>query len=302
MPSRRSIGLVGPVPVPGIDLTIDEANTVDYLVRRQYLEFPELGQNRDRKDALVDVAGIVGLRLSALSLGSIQDLAERFAPLVDGGHLVVSVPEGRRPDAAALFADLGIDGGLTLPERTDLLYVGHRNHVGNKIDLFLERTVEYTAEVAEDGRLTSRLRLDVTNTAPASGLPDYVIGSALATDRPATGTNLSTVMIYTPYEMQSLTVDGVPRAPLPSSDGGLLVFQVELALGPGQTNRIEATFEGTAPEGPYVLRYLPAPLVVPDRVSYSLSDARTGESYDRTLGEVPGPQCVGVADRPHCPR
>jgi hypothetical protein len=295
------IGLVGPVPIPGLDLTIDESTTVDYLVRRQYLEFPELGQNRDRKDALVDVAGIVGLRLSALSLGSIQDLAERFAPLVDRGHLVVSVPPRLRPDAAALFADLGIDGGFEAPSGSDLLYVGQRNHVGNKIDLFLRRDVDYRVEVADDGHLSSHLRMDVTNDAPESGLPEYVIGSAQA-DPPPPGTNLSTTLIYSPHQLLELTVDGAPVTPASITEGGFLVYQVELDLGPGQTRRIEATFEGVAAPGDYALRYLPAPLVVPDRLTTSFTDARSGRASAPSVAAVDGPVCLGLGRSPHCPR
>jgi hypothetical protein len=295
------VGIVGDVPVGSTGIQLDAATTADYLVRRQYLEFPDLSDNAARKDALIEVAGEVAQRVSGLDLPSIQSLGRRLGPLVDGQHLVVTVPGDERPGAAALLSDLGLDGAFAAPPRSDLLYIGQRNHVGNKIDLFLQRAVDYRVRIDDDGSLTAHLRVEVTNAAPADGLPSYVIGSALA-DPPPSGTNLTTTIVYTPQELQSLTVDGQRATATAITDDGLQAYQIELILGPGQTRVIEATFTGAAPPSAYSLRYVPAPLVRPDRVTLQLDDRRDGDTVSGTLRSVRAPTCVGLADRPRCPR
>jgi hypothetical protein len=295
------VGIVGDVPVGTTGITLDESTTEDYLVRRQYLEFPDLRDNAARKDALIEVAGEVARRLAGLDLPSVQQLARRLAPLVDGSHLVVTVPTADRPGAAALLADLQLDGAFAAPPRSDLLYVGQRNRVGNKIDLFLQRSVEYRAQIDREGSMTARLVISLENRSPASGLPDYVIGSALL-EPPPRGTNLTTTVIYTPLELESLTIDGARVVPTAITDDGLRAYQVELELGPGQTRVIEATLQGAAPPGTYSLEYVPAPLVRPDRLSLRFDDRRDGDTGSGTVRAVTRPTCAGLADRPRCPR
>jgi hypothetical protein len=214
----------------------------------------------------------------------------------------VGVPAAERPGAAALLHDLGLDGALDLPRQTDLLYVGQRNRVGDKIDLFLSRAVDYDVQVDRKGRLSAKLSVDLTNTAPASGLPDYVIGSAQP-EPPPKGTNLTTTLIYTPHELSSLTVDGTAVRPPVLVDGGFLVYQVEVQLGPGEHHRIEAQLTGTAPADAYALRYLPGTLAQPDHLATSITDRRVGPAAVRQdVGAVTSPTCLGAAREPVCER
>jgi hypothetical protein len=289
------VGLVGDVPVPGLDVTLTKDTTADFLVRRQYLEFPELGQQANRKDLLSDVADQVGHRLAGLSLPSARALVDTFAPLVDQGHLVVAVPPTVRPAAARLFADVGLDGAFPGPgdAGADLLFVGQRNFVGSKIDLFLERRVRYDVTVARDGTLDADLTLDLTNTAPGSGLPPYLIGAA-ADPAPPPGTNLSTTLLYSRQRLTSLTVDGVPVSPLVGTDGGLLVYQVDLNLGPGQRRRVVAHLEGPAGPGPYALVAYPGGLVHPDDLEVTIHDARPGGGRRSDAFSLVRPSCTAV--------
>lgn len=290
------VGLLGDVPVPGLDLVLTPATTVDFLVSQQYLEFPGLGQARERKDALSLVAEGMGERLSALSLPRVRDLADRFGPLVEGAHLTVAVPAEVRPLAAELLADLGLDGDFPPAGAPDVLYVGQRNNVGNKIDLFLQRTLDYEVDVAEDGSLAATLTLDLANRAPARGLPDYLIGSALA-DPPPPGTNRTTVLLYSRHQLVDLTVDGEPVSPPTLVDGDLLVYQVGLDLAPGQEVRIVARLQGTAPEGGYAVQAFRTALALPDAVSVRLRDERDGTSATWS-GRVDAPRCTSTRRGP----
>lgn len=304
------VGLVGNVPLPDLGIELTKKNTVDYLVRRQYLEFPDLGQQQaDRKDLLVEVAEEVGQRLAGLTLPRFSDLADAFGPLVEDGHLVINLPVATHPDAADLVGGLGIDGAFPRSQDAgaDVLYVGQRNRVGNKIDLFLERSVSYDVQVSKDGAIAADLTVDLTNTAPASGLPSYVIGSALVPP-PAPGTNLSTTLLYSRHRLTSLTIDGVPAGSKVLNDGGLLVYQLELAFGPGQKHQIKAHFEGaldTVAGGdelvPYALVAYPGGLQHPDDVTVTVADDRVTGTLQDTFSLV-RPTCRSLSSQPEACR
>ena len=290
------VDLVGGVTVPGLDLQLTRANTVAFITRDQYLQYPELGQQTDRKDALALVAGSIGERLTRISLPKLRTLSDRFGPLVDGTHLVVAVPDASRPSAAALLADLGLDGGFPPAGQTDVLYVGQRNNVGNKIDLFLKRRLEYDVKVAEDGTLEADLTIDLVNGAPSGGLPQYLIGSALKPPPPL-GTNRTTLLIYSRHQLESLTLDGVPLTPSTLVDGGLLVYQVGLDLAPGQERRVVAHLKGHAGPDPYAVEAFRTALPSPDLVTVRAQDARTDQDAEWS-GSPDAPVCLGVKRDP----
>lgn len=289
------VGLVGDVRVPGIDVTLTRDTTEEFLLRDQYLKYPQLGQQRDRKDALGLVAAAVGSRLGSLTLGSVEDLSDRFGPLVAGGHLVITVPSATRAEAATLLGELDVDGAFPRQVLSDVLYVGQSNNVGNKIDAFLHRTIAYDAEVDRDGKVTAQLTIDLTNEAPASGLPEYVIGAAL-NPPPPKGTNLTTALIYSRHRLASLTVDGVPLTPSAFPDGGLVVYQVPVELGPGQHKQIVATLEGEARTDPYDLVAYRSSLPNPDAVEVLVHDARTGGTASWS-GAPDAPTCLTTAGK-----
>lgn len=283
------VGLVGEIPLPVVGGSLTETNTVDFVNRRQYLEFPELGQALDRKDLLTDVAGLVGARLQHLSVPSIRDVTARFGPVVGAGHLMFTVDPLQAPDAAALLAETSVDGGFPRPGEagSDILYVAQRNNGGFKIDLFLHRTLDYRVSVAPDGRVEATLTLQLENTAPASGLPEYLIGY-----QPGAGTNGSATLIYSRYQLDELTLDGAPVLAAVAFDGGLFVYQLQTDLGPGQTRTVVARFSGRSPADAASVVVYPGGLATPDAVSIHLDDARVGRPVDETL----------TVDRPACRR
>jgi hypothetical protein len=273
------VGLVGDVPLPELDVVLTEETTVDFVTRRQYLEFPELGEQADRKDVLADVADVVGQRLESASLPPLGELMDLFSPLLAGDHLAVGVPPTTSAVAAALLADTGADGGIEIDG--DLLHVGHLNATANKIDLFLERTLTYDVQIAGDGALTAELTVALTNTAPATGLPDYLIGSSYIDVPP--GTNRTIVLVYSPHALESIEADGAPLPFVALADGEVFAYQVQLDLGPGQRQVLRARLAGDAGPRPHHLTVLPNGLVSPDDVTITTSDERTGLRTSETV-------------------
>jgi len=156
-----------------------------------------------------------------------------------------------------------------------VLHVGHLNATANKIDLFLERTLTYDVLIASDGALTAELTVALTNTAPATGLPSYVIGSDPSVAVPP-GTNRTIVLLYSPHALTSIEADGAPLPFVALADGEIFAYQVQLDLGPGQRQVLRARLAGDAGPVPHRLTVLPNGLVSPDDVTVTSSDERTG--------------------------
>ena len=75
------------------------------------------------------------------------------------------------------MGDQELDGGDGIAVTVD-------NANGNKIDAYLEMTVDYAPmEPDAQGKLRSTATVTLTNNAPAEGLPNYVIGNALRLNR-----------------------------------------------------------------------------------------------------------------------
>jgi hypothetical protein len=165
------------------------------------------------------------------------------------------------------------------------------NNSGNKIDSLLTTEVAYDAEV--DGRhLDGTVTIELTNQAPASGLPDYVIGSSTQPPLPK-GTNLSTVMLFTRVQPDGVTVDGETRdARIEVVGGDRYLTQVAVRMAPGHTVRVAVTLGGDLPEGasPYELRLLPGGTAAP--TTYNVSVIRHSSTTLRYEGRVRSPQNV----------
>ena len=291
------VGLMGDIPLEAVDVTLTEANTVDFLTRQQYLEFPELGQQQDRRDLLGDVAELVGARLDQLDLPRAQDLLDRFGPLVDRGQLVIGIPDRVSPDAADLLADVGLDGGFPGPgdADADVVLVAQRNITGNKIDLFLRRRLSYDVVVDDDGRASGSLTVELTNDVPDGDLPAYLVGSPLDPPPPE-GTNLSTTFVHSRYPLSEITLDGEVVLPPMFMEGGFHVYQVQVDLLRGQTRTLEARFEAEAVgPAPYEVVVEPGGLLLPDEVTVRVQDDRVGEvgEASATLRE---PMCVSLRE------
>jgi hypothetical protein len=289
------IGLVGDVPLEEVGVTLTEDNTADFLTRQQYLQFPELGQQADRKDLLVDVAALVGERLPLLSLPRAQDVLARFGPLVESGDLLLSVPRNVSHGAADLLADVGLDGGFPSPgdDDADVVLVTQRNITGNKIDLFLRRRMTYDVVVDRDGQVTADLVVELTNAVPDGDLPPYLVGSALD-PAPPEGTNLSTTLVYSRYPLAEITLDGEIVLPPVFVEGGFHVYQVQVDLSRGQTRTLQARFTGDAiGPAPYEVVVEAGGLLTPDDVTVSVRDDRTGDDVE-SQGSIAQRACVSL--------
>ncbi len=258
----------GPIPVEGRVEPLTADNAADFLIREQYITFQA---DEDRRTDFLDEASEA--TFEALTEGDLpgpRQVADVLGPVVHQGRLIVN---SVHPEEQALMERTGLDGALPTGDG-DFLSLTTQNGANNKIDIFLERSVEYRAQWDPGtGRVEAVATVELHNGAPAAGLPDAVIGSSDARDLPP-GTNLLYLSLYSGLGLVGAEADGVPLAMESQRERGWWVHSRYLELPPGGRVRLELRLDGVVPAGEtYRLVYAPQPLVVPDTVDLGVTVA-----------------------------
>ncbi len=245
------LGAVGSVTMPDGE-TITKENVVELTESTVYSRFPT--DQPARKQYLQDVASEVVKKMTG-HVDSPRELLDALGKAVSEGRIAVwsSSPDDQRlldqtalahvvPDDPAPYSGVVIN-----------------NLAGNKLDYYLKRQIEYTADACEGGTRKSTVTIRLTNTAPKEPLPDYVAGTSwLPTALPMkvpSSTNVSSVLLLatTNATLQSAIVDGRRRPVFTSMERGHPIFEVQVAIPPGVTAELRFLLtEPTAPGAPRV--------------------------------------------------
>lgn len=272
------LALTGPVEVDGFPEAIGATNAADVLLRRQYLEF----DNPDRIDFLAEAGRATFDRLVATDLPDIATVIRTLRDAAVKRHLqMVSFD----PEVATVLAEADIDSAVPPVSGDDVMVITN-NAVGNKIDLFLRRELDYA--VVWDpvtGSLHGRLAITLHNDAPASGLPDVIIGSSITGDaRPPSGTNRTWLSVYSPWIAESLIIDGALTPWQSEREHGRWVSSVFLDIGPGEHRTVVLEWSGALPPSEsYVLTLRAQPLANPDTATTSVWSAGADVPIVETL-------------------
>lgn len=281
------LSATGPVTVPGLEQPLSSATVVQFLLLDQYaLDTP------DRRDLLEAVADATLDAVLGGSLPSPQHLAKDLGPAAADGHLLMW---SATPAEQALLAQIGIDGALPALDGRDGFAVVTNNASANKIDSFLERAVSYRATANEStGAVTAAMTVALTNNAPSSGYPSYVIESEFL-DMPA-GTNRTLLTVYSPLDQLSATLDGKPIGMSRSEELGWNTYTVKLDLPPESTRTLVIELGGQIRPGPYELVVRPQPTAHEDHVTIEVGgDADVhfvGTISRRTVVDARGPTAL----------
>jgi hypothetical protein len=253
------LGAVGPVTMPDGEI-VTKDNVVELTESTVYARFA--ADNNARKQYLQDVASEVVKKMTG-HVQSPRQLVEALGKAVSEGRIAVwsatpseqqvleetplahLVPDGPAPYAAVVINNLG----------------------GNKLDYYLTRHIEYSAEACDGKTRKSIVTVRLTNNAPTSGLPDYVVSvSGLPEDMPPPvgmpiGTNLLWISLLatTNAQLTNATIDGVPLTIFPGAERGHPIFNAQLAVDPGRT--VELRYELTEPTSPGAPRVPVQPLL-----------------------------------------
>jgi hypothetical protein len=113
----------------------------------------------------------------------------------------------RRPGEQAALGRLGADGAIRHAAGDDHLGLITDNASQSKIDWFLQRAVDdHVRYDPGTGSADATVKITLTNDAPATGEPAYVLGGEVAPP----GWSRQIVQLYTPLDLAAATVDGRP--------------------------------------------------------------------------------------------
>jgi hypothetical protein len=269
----------GPIAVPGLALPLTHENADEFLLRDQYVELPDVPE---RIDALETLAELAFDRLQAVDLPGPRELGHVLGPVVERGHLqVVTFDEA----SGAFLDELGITGRY--PDVVgDFVGVTTSNAGASKIDLFLERTLGYEVEWdPSTGTLLATATITLTNSAPADGLPRYVIGNALGVrlgeEELPDGWNHTFLTLYTPWDLTGATLDREPLALERIDELGRRALSTFVSIPPGGTRTLVVELEGVLAGPDYRLDLGAQPLVEPEVADVEIRVAGGGDLRER---------------------
>ena len=248
------LAITGPLPIPGLERTIESSNAVEFLTVDQFSAYPDANA---ANDALTELVRDLFEKLTQSTLPAPAELGSSFGPLVKSGRLrMVSLSA---PDHN-LLGLVGLDNGFGPTAGEDLLAVITRNANPSKIDAYLHRETAYDVTWDPDtGAVTSEVTVTLRNDAPADGLSRDAIGNSAGLPW---GTNISDLAVVTPFELDRVTVDGIDSRVTPLRDIDVWRHTVRVEIPPG--GRVTVVFElnGEVDSGQtYRLRFGGQPLV-----------------------------------------
>jgi hypothetical protein len=247
----------GPIELTTRPVTLTTENAADYLLEGQYLEVDDAASNSARIDAL-DEAG--HKMFAALLTGSIPDpptLAADLGPLVEERRLLIWTTVDAEQD---FLRDVGLLGEMPVALGAHGWGLTVSNQGFSKIDSFLERRASYSYSVdPETGVVSGTLRVELTNGAPASGLPEYVIGNSFGMPL---GTSRLYVSFYSTMLLASGSRDGETAFLSADQEQGWNVYSQFVTIPPGGTVSFELVFRGAPPDPDTVVTWT-QPLVHP---------------------------------------
>jgi hypothetical protein len=268
--------VTGPVVVAPWPEPLTASNAERVLLHEQYLRFDD----ERRVTFLGDVARAVTDRLVATEVEPRRLLAA-VMPAVAGHHLMLN---SATPSEQRLLQRVGVAGHLQRDGAADFLAVTNQNAGGNKIDWFLHRSYRYTPTVDATGRIAATLDLSLENGAPASGLPDDVIGN-VSTPADPPGTNRTFVSVYTPLVARTATLDGHPVLFDSERELGLNVYTFYVPVGASATSHVRLDLAGAVDgvtSANYRLQVYRPGLIAPDDVTLTMRGRAVAHRLDRS--------------------
>jgi hypothetical protein len=237
----KLVGITGPIQVDGVASPITAANFVQFIVKDQYL----ITANDQRIELLDVIAHTVVEKLFAGTLPAPAELARLFGPLARQDRLMGWSPI---PAEEALLQSVGMAGAFPQLNGADGLAVTIDNAGGNKIDAYLDVDVNYVAVRGSGGNTTGNATITLTNNAPPSGLPKYVISNAVNVPD---GTNHMFINVYSALAVTDVKLDGEAIGMEPSTAFGWNAAATFLDLAPGQTRTLTLQLRGKLAPGAY---------------------------------------------------
>lgn len=256
----------GPVEVDG--RMIDHEGVVDFLLHDQYDVFAgtERGEvdetQEERRDQLGDIADA---SLAELGGGDVDpvELLEGLQEAIRGRHLLAwSVDE----DVQEGWRAAGMAGEL----EENSLMVSVLNRGANKLDPFLDVSVDVDFASTSDGDVLGTLDIQLRNQVP-EGEVRYVAGPAPGVAGvTGYGQYKGFLSVALPRGSYDARIDGVDDLLVAGRDGPVLTLAAEFVIGRRATETFRVTFELPGPVQSVRLE----PAARPTPVAWTVGDAR----------------------------
>ena len=253
-----------PISVPEIPVPLTGDNTEDFLHLHQYVAYPDTSE---RIDVLGSVAEQTFQQLLSADLPNPQDFVDVLGPVVKGGHIQFTTFVQEEQE---YFNKIQL-GGAFQASAGQVLAVTTNNAAGNKVDLFLQRSLRYDAIFdPATSMVTGKITVQLRNSAEAaSDLPDYVVGNLVGLPE---GSNRSYVSIYSTHTLDGARVNGQPVNLQSQTELMTNVYSTFVDIPPKGTVTIELDVHGLQMlPGFYSTKILPQPLVETEQVEFNLT-------------------------------
>jgi hypothetical protein len=259
----------GPEPIPQLHgVSVNETNVVDFITNEAFTRFASPAA---RQRVLGAVAQGVFLRFleRAGAPASVRVLAKAAA----AGHLAVHTTD---PTFESGLAATPVGGTFAAPDG-DFLSVVQNNGAGAKIDFYEDRSVSYAVHLEDGGTAQTVASVELTNHAPTSGPPPYVIGPFPGVKAQA-GENIPILNLYCApgCSLETSTRDGHPTRLRTGSELGHPFFQDYFHVPSGATSSstyrasLPDAWEGNTSGGSYRLTFANQVTIRPTHLSISV--------------------------------
>jgi hypothetical protein len=295
----RILRVSGPIEVEGTRLgskTLVKTTLLATYVRYQ--------RDNDGRRRFLGQVGLQGARAARRALAERPlDFVQALADAAQGRHLGLYATD---PAVQDLLASLGVAGSASAPDGTDYLMPVGVNAAANKADYFLQRELTYAVRLRPDGGARVRAAITLRNSAPAKGLPRYVIGPYDSRFRPGENRMLQSLYVADAYGFTRAVRDNRRvRATIDEGFQGLALTQA-VSIPAGRSAKIEYDLVRNAAvrvEGRHIAYRLlvrPQPTVNPDRLRVAVSAPANWRFVQVPAGFAGDPSAVrwaGLLDR-----
>lgn len=273
-----------PLRAPGLDVDVTSENAAEIILHDSYLEFPTPeAQN-------LYLGNLIGQFWKRVQEGDVDagPFARGFANAVTTQHLKVY---SSRPAEEAALHRLDAEGDYS-DEGDHVQMLFHNNYAANKVDYFLEREVDTTIRLQEDGGAHVSVSVDLTNQAP-DGPPSDLLGRLAFKGYPP-GFNGMFLNLIMPREatVYRFLQNGEQSPYILHVDDGFPVAWDLVELDPGESSnvtiryRVPSVFEETPRGARYQMKLLPQALVRPDSYAVTVVPPPDMRIVDHAAGEL----------------
>jgi hypothetical protein len=255
--------ITGPTLIPRLDVTLTADRVVAFTANEAYAL---LSEPEARKRLLGAVAESVVQRFlvsGEIDAGQLRSLARAAG----AGHVLVYSED---PEFQSALESTGAGGALGWREEGDLLAVVENSTGGNKVDFFEDRAVDYEVWLRPDGSARGSVTVRLTNLAPISGFPKYVLGPYEGFSGAGESAQIVSLYCGPGCQLERAELDGVRVGVGAGTELGHPFYREDFRTASGATSELvldwflPSAWRGGSLGGVYRLSVFDQPTIRPD--------------------------------------